>query len=70
MPIQILGKAADNAYIVVGKLNTCYSPDDKSLDDQKHLPVGPKTNYVEFSSTSNNKIEEPMAVILYIPSTS
>jgi len=69
-PLQILGKAVDNVYIIVGKLNTHYSPDDKSLDDQKHLPVGPKTNYVEFSSTSNNKIEEPMVVVLYIPSTS
>ena len=68
--IQILGHAADNPYLIVGKLNSCYSPNDKSLDDQKHLPVGPKTNYVEFSRTSNNKIEEPMVVVLYISSTS
>jgi len=43
-----LGKAANKAYLIVGKLNTCYSPDDRTKEVHKSLPMGVETNYVAF----------------------
>jgi len=36
------GKASGTAYHIVGKLNTCYSPDDKTKEFYKNLDVGLK----------------------------
>jgi len=39
-----LGKASDHAYLIVGKLNTQYSPDEKKKEVHKNLPIGVETN--------------------------
>jgi len=63
--INMLGKASDNAYLIVGKLNICYSPDDKIKEVHKNLPVRVKTNYVGFENENNDKLEESVIVILF-----
>jgi len=66
----VLGKAADQAYLIAGKLNTCYCPGEKTKEIHKNLPLGVETNYVGFEQQNNEKIKEPVVVILYFPSTS
>ena len=66
----MLGRAADQAYLIVGKLNTQYSPEEKIKEVHPNLPIGVETNYVGFEKKKDEKIEEPIVVILYFPSTS
>jgi len=67
--VNVLGKVVDNAYLIVGKLNTHYSPDKKMKEVHKNLPVEVETNYVGFKNQNDDKLEEPVAVILYFPLT-
>jgi len=46
--VNVLGRASDNAYLIVGKLNMQYSPEDKTKEVHKNLPIGVETNYVQF----------------------
>jgi len=67
--INILGNAFNSAYLFIGKLNTCYSPNNKMKEVHKNLPVGMRTSYVEFRNQHDNNVEELVTVIHYIPST-
>jgi len=68
--VNVLGRAADQAYLIVGKLNTQYSPEEKIKEVHPNLLIGVETNYVGFEKKKDEKIEEPIVVILYFPSTS
>jgi len=67
--VNVLGRASDNAYLIVGKLNTLYSPEEKMKDVHKNLLVGVQMNYVEFDK-KDKTIDELIVAILYFPSTS
>ena len=68
--VNVLGRAADQAYLIVGKLNMHYSLEEKMKEVHPNLPIGVETNYVGFEKNKDEKIEEPIVIILYFPSTS
>jgi len=60
LSVNVLGRASDNAYLIVGKLNMQYSPDDKTKEVHKNLPVGVETNYVQFKKKKDEKLESQL----------
>jgi len=53
--VNVLGRAADQAYLIVGKLNTEYSPEEKIKEVHPNLPIGVETNYVGFEKNRVKK---------------
>jgi len=51
----VLGRAADQAYLIVGKLNMQYSPEEKIKEVHLNLPIGVETNYVGFEKKKDEK---------------
>ena len=53
--VNVLGRAADQAYLIVGKLNTVYSPEKKIKEVHPNLPIGVETNYVGIKKNKDEK---------------
>ena len=56
----MLGRAADQAYLIVGKLNTEYSPEEKIKEVHLNLPIGVETNYVGFEKKKDEKMKNQL----------